>query len=71
MPTGHKRKKNIEGAHFQFQRLVHFYHNGEHGGMQADVLEMRVLHIAANRKSIEQQNEGNMKEKKLQTLPPQ
>ena len=41
----------MEEACLQFQRLVCYHHVGEHGGMQADVvLELRVLHLAGNRK---------------------
>ena len=37
---------------FNFRGTVHYHHDGEHGGLEADiVLKLRVLYLSGNRKS--------------------
>ena len=49
-------KENIElrVAAYSFRGSLHYHHGGEHDNTQADVvLELRVLHLAGNRKSTD------------------
>ena len=41
---------------YNFRGSVHYHQDGEHGGMQTDVVleeQLRVLHLAVNRKLTE------------------
>ena len=63
-------------AHLQLRGSVHYHHGREHGSVQADVvLELRVLHLAGNRKSTDSLGGilsiGNLKScPHSDTLPP-
>lgn len=48
---------------------VHYHHDGEHGSIRADtVLELRLLHLAGNRKSIDTVS-GILSSGSLKALP--
>lgn len=53
-----------------FRGCVHYHHDGYHDGVQADVvLELRMLHLAGNRKSTGCHTRGNLSTRDLKAGP--